>query len=86
MSNWKVSKEKIELFGHQNAETLELGKVGTYQVVVQKGLYKTGDKVIFALRSQFLVVISNLNLRNTSLVKKKTELSQFVLEMKYHVV
>ena len=48
MSNWKVSKEKIELYIHPNADALELGKVGTYQVVVQKGLYKTGDEVIFA--------------------------------------
>jgi hypothetical protein len=25
-----------------------LGKVGSYQVVIQKGLYQTGDVVIFA--------------------------------------
>lgn len=54
MSNWKVSKEKIELFVHQNADTLELGKVGTYQVVVQKGLYKTGDEVIFTPEKSIL--------------------------------
>ena len=48
MSNFKVSKERIELFVHPNAEALELGKVGSYQVVVQKGLYVTGDEVIFA--------------------------------------
>ena len=47
MSNWKVSKEKIELFVHPTADLLEIGKVGNYQVVVQKGLYKTGDEVIF---------------------------------------
>lgn len=48
MSNWKVSKEKIALFTHPNADSLELGKVGSYQVVVQKGLYKDGDEVVFA--------------------------------------
>lgn len=48
MSNFKVSKEKIELFIHPNADSLELGKVGSYQVVVQKGLYTNGDEVIFA--------------------------------------
>lgn len=48
MSNFKVSKEKIALFTHPNAEKLELGRVGSYQVVVQKGLYKDGDEVIFA--------------------------------------
>ena len=47
MSNWKVSKEKIELFVHPDAESIEIGKVGSYQVVVQKGLYNNGDEVIF---------------------------------------
>lgn len=47
MSDWKVSKEKIELFTHPNADALEVGKVGSYQVVVQRGLYKDGDEVIF---------------------------------------
>lgn len=47
MSNWKVSKEKIKLFAHPNADSLEIGKVGSYQVVVQKGMYKDGDEVIF---------------------------------------
>jgi RNA ligase (TIGR02306 family) len=48
MSSWKVSREKIEMFPHPKADKLELGKVGTYQVVVQKGLYKNGDEVVFA--------------------------------------
>ena len=48
MSTFKVSKEQIELFIHPNADSLEIGKVGTYQVVVQKGLYKNGDIVVFA--------------------------------------
>lgn len=47
MSNWKVSREKIEMFPHSKADKLELGKIGTYQVVVQKGLYKNGDEVVF---------------------------------------
>lgn len=47
MSNWKVTKERIELFPHPNADKLELGKVGTYQVVVQRGIYRTGDEVVF---------------------------------------
>lgn len=48
MSNWKVSKEKIEMFNHPNADALMIGKVGSYQVVVQKGLYNDGDEVVFA--------------------------------------
>jgi len=54
MSNWKVSKEKINLFIHPNADSLELGKVGSYQVVVQKGLYKDGDEVVFAPEKSIL--------------------------------
>ena len=54
MSNWKVSKEKIELFVHPNADALELGKVGAYQVVVQKGLYQTGDEIIFVPEKSIL--------------------------------
>ena len=54
MSNWKVSKEKIELFVHPNADALEIGKVGSYQVVVQKGLYQTGDVVVFAPEKSIL--------------------------------
>ena len=48
MSNWKVSKQKIALFEHHNAEKLELARIGSYQCVIQKGLYKDGDEVIFA--------------------------------------
>ena len=47
MSNWKVSKTKISLFVHPNADSLSIGKVGSYQVVVQKGIYNDGDEVIF---------------------------------------
>ena len=48
MSNWKVCKTKIGLFTHPNADSLVIGKVGSYQVVVQKGLYQDGDDVMFA--------------------------------------
>jgi len=54
MSNWKVSKEKIELFTHTNADTLQIGKVGSYQVVVQKGMYNDGDFVVFAPEKSIL--------------------------------
>lgn len=54
MSSWKVSKERIALFPHPNAEKLELGKVGAYQVVVQKGLYHDGDEVVFVPEKSIL--------------------------------
>lgn len=54
MSQWKVSKERIEIFTHGNADTLVIGKVGAYQVVVQKGLYNDGDEVVFAPEKSIL--------------------------------
>ena len=54
MSNWKVSKEKIEIFPHSNADALMIGKVGSYQVVVQKGLYVDGDEIVFAPEKSIL--------------------------------
>lgn len=48
MAEWKVIRDKIQLFPHPNADALQLGKVGPYQVVVQIGLYTDGDEVVFA--------------------------------------
>lgn len=47
MATWKVAKDKIKIFEHPNAEKLEIGLVGQFQVVVQKGMYQDGDEVIF---------------------------------------
>lgn len=47
MAQWKVTKEKIELFDHPDADSLQIGKVGQYQVVVQSGLYSNDDEVFF---------------------------------------
>ncbi len=54
MSNWKVIKTKIEVFDHPDADKLQLAKVGTYQVVVQKGLYEGGEEVVFAPEKSIL--------------------------------
>lgn len=54
MSNWKVSKEQISIFTHPSADKLQLGKIGTYQVVVQKDVYKDGDLVVFAPEKSIL--------------------------------
>lgn len=54
MATWKVIKEKIKLFPHPNADSLELGKIGTFQVVIQKGLYNDGDIVLFAPEKSLL--------------------------------
>lgn len=49
MSTWKVSVEEIKLFPHPNPEVerMELGKLGSYQVVVEKGLHQDGAAVVF---------------------------------------
>ena len=54
MSEWRVFVDKIEIFPHPNAEKMCLGKVGTFQVVIGKGLYKTGDTVVFAPKRSIL--------------------------------
>ena len=88
MSNWKVSKEKIELFIHPNADALELGKVGTYQVDVQKGLYKTGDEVIFApeksvltgqIKSEFEKYLVGPNSDRVKAVRLRGEISSGII-------
>jgi RNA ligase (TIGR02306 family) len=49
MATWKVSREQMELFPHpkKDVEKLELGRLGDYQVVVGKGIFKNGQSVIF---------------------------------------
>lgn len=48
MADFKVFKTQVIVFSHPNADKLELVKLGSYQCVAQKGLYKNGDKVVFA--------------------------------------
>ncbi len=88
MSNWKVSKEKIELFEHPNAEKLQIGKVGTYQVVVQKGLYEDGDTVVFApeksilsgkLKEEFQAYLSGSNKDRVKEVRLRGEVSAGII-------
>lgn len=94
MSNWKVSKERITLFPHPNAEKLELGKVGTYQVVVQKGLYRNGDEVVFvpeksvlsgALRDAFATYLAGSAKNRVREVALRGELSEGILLGDDHV-
>jgi RNA ligase (TIGR02306 family) len=47
MSTFEVTIETINVFPHPNAERLELARVGLYNIVVGKGTYNTGDKVIY---------------------------------------
>jgi RNA ligase (TIGR02306 family) len=94
MSNFKVSKERIELFVHPNAEALELGKVGSYQVVVQKGLYVTGDEVIFApeksvltgqLKAEYEKYLSGPNKDRVKAVRLRNEISSGIIIPKHLV-
>lgn len=47
MAHWEVIRDRIKLFPHPNADGLQLGKVGAYQVVCKSGLYSDGDEVVF---------------------------------------
>ena len=64
MSNWKVIKTGIVLFPHPGADKLQLGKVGNYQVVVQKGLYNDGDAVVFAPEKSLLTGVLEAEYKN----------------------
>lgn len=54
MSEWKVFCETIEIFSHPNAEKLQLGRIGSFQVVVGKDLYTSQDVVVFAPKRSIL--------------------------------
>jgi RNA ligase (TIGR02306 family) len=84
MSDWKVIKTSIEVFPHPNAEKLQLAKVGTYQVVVQKGLYSGGEKVLFApeksvltghLESEFKTYLAGANKDRVKSIALRGEMS-----------
>lgn len=50
MSDFGVKVEKIYVSEHPNADALEIGRIGSsngWQVVVKKGLYRTGDYVAY---------------------------------------
>lgn len=83
MSNWKVSRERIEIFPHFNADTLEIGKVGSYQVVVQKGLYQTGDIVIFAPEKSILTGSLRKEYENYLVGPDKNRVKSVVLRGEY---
>lgn len=94
MSQWKVSKEKIEIFTHPNADALVIGKVGSYQVVVQKGLYNDGDEVIFApeksiltgdIKNEFEKYLAGPNKDRVKAVRLRGEISSGIIIPKFLV-
>jgi RNA ligase (TIGR02306 family) len=54
MAQRVVVKAHAKLFPHNNAERLELCKVGTFQLVLQKGMYQDGDVIIVAPEKSLL--------------------------------
>lgn len=49
MAEWAVIADRIALYTHNNADSLLLGRVGSFQVVVAKSNgYREGDIVVFA--------------------------------------
>lgn len=47
MSNFKVTVEQLEILPHDNADALEIARVGGYQSVVRKGAFSTGDLAVY---------------------------------------
>lgn len=58
MSTFEVTIETIKVFPHPNAERLELAQVGLYNIVVGKGTWQTGDKVLYI--PEYAVLPENL--------------------------
>jgi RNA ligase (TIGR02306 family) len=94
MSTFKVSKQKIALFTHPNADALMLGRIGSYQVVVQKGLYNDGDEVIFApeksilsgqIKTEFEKYLVGPNNDRVKAVRLRGEISSGIIVPKYLV-
>ena len=54
MAEFRVIKAKIKIFPHPNAQRLELLKIGTFQGVVEKGMYQDGDAIVFAPEKSIL--------------------------------
>lgn len=88
MSNWKVAKQQLSLYPHPDAENLELGKAGTYQVVVQKGLYTEGQWVVFvpeksvltgALREEYGNYLAGSEKNRVKSIRLRGELSAGII-------
>ncbi len=58
MATFEVNIHTIEVFPHTNADRLELAQVGLFKIVVEKGLWKTGDKVFYI--PEFSIVPENI--------------------------
>ncbi len=52
--DWTVSKQRILLRPHPNADALDLLKVGQHQLVARKGTYQDGDVVLFIAEKSLL--------------------------------
>jgi RNA ligase (TIGR02306 family) len=66
MAEREVIKSRARLFPHPNADSLELCKVGSFQLVVQKGIYQDGDPIIIAPEKAILPQSLAVNFVNAS--------------------
>lgn len=88
MADWKVSKERMELHPHPNADMLEIAKVGDYQLVTGKGIYSDGDEVIIiprksvlpegVIRDEFIDMLSGPNKDRVRAVRLRGESSEAI--------
>ncbi len=96
MAEWKVSRQRLKLFPHPNADRLELADVGGYQVVTEKGLYKNDQIVVFIpeksllpphIAAPFVKYLSGPNNNRVRSVRLRKELSCGIIlvdDEKYH--
>jgi RNA ligase (TIGR02306 family) len=46
VAEWGVFYRRVEVFPHDNADSLEVVRAGNYQFVVRKGTYQTDDMAL----------------------------------------
>lgn len=88
MAEWGVFYRKLEIFPHENADSLEIARAGNYQFVVKKGQYKNGDGAFVipeksiltgALRDRYKDYLAGSEGNRVKSVKLRGELSMGIL-------
>jgi RNA ligase (TIGR02306 family) len=88
MAEWKVSREKLELFAHPNADSLQIAKAGSYQFVVKQGTFNDGDSVLVvpeksilpeSIKAEYVNYLKGPEKNRVGSVRLRGEVSQGIL-------
>lgn len=88
MAEWGVFYREVEIFPHDNADSLEIARAGNHQFVVRKGQYKAGDNVLVIpeqsvlsgkLRSKYESYLAGSEKSRVKSIRLRGELSMGIL-------